>query len=73
MLSHMETDVAVEIVSSIRGNIFRYTQEFGKTPEIEKDIQTILAFKRRALRAKFVTTFDAKAVIINSPQRESLE
>ncbi len=49
MLSHMETDVAVEIVSSIRGNIFRFTQINGTTAEIEEDIKTILAFKKRAL------------------------
>jgi len=50
MLSHMETDVAVEVVSSIRGNIFRHTEQHKKTPEIEADIKTILAFKRKALR-----------------------
>ena len=49
MLSHMETDVAAGVVSSIQGNIFRFTQKNGTTPEIEEDIKTILAFKRRAL------------------------
>ena len=50
MLSHIETDVAVGVVSSIRGNIFRHTQIHGKTPEIEDNIKTILAFRDKALQ-----------------------
>ncbi len=45
----MEVDVGVGIVSSIRANMYRYTDKNGNTDETERDREIVLEFKRKVL------------------------